>query len=133
MSCRAPILQVYNYTCCKPDQGPNGEPPGALTPSAWLFKTPREFRLALKWLSTRYSLQDIRITENGVSGPGEATATMPEVLNDVFRLDYYRCVECLASCPRGGWHRGYGDVQGKRGSLLPMRVDAGRASTGCWG
>lgn len=53
LSAPPPSPQVYNYTCCQPNQGPNGEPPGGISPSAWLFKTPREFGLALKWLSER--------------------------------------------------------------------------------
>jgi hypothetical protein len=85
-------MQVYNYSCCIPNQGPNGEPPGGLTMSSWLFVTPKEFRLALKWISKRYNNPEIKITENGVSGAGEDVKPLPDVLYDHPRQKFYRCV-----------------------------------------
>jgi len=46
-------LQVYNYSCCDAKQGPGGIPPGDLSPSAWLYKTPEEFGKAMKWIAKR--------------------------------------------------------------------------------
>lgn len=78
--------------------GPDGRPVGPPSASAWLFSTPPAIRLALRWLDARYSgapgsgrqKVEFTVSENGVSGPGEATAPLPAVLDDRYRLDYYQ-------------------------------------------
>ena len=69
---------------------------GERSASTWLFKTPTALRKTLVWLDKRYSVDgrkvEFTISENGVSGPGEAVTRPPEVLNDRFRLSYYRWV-----------------------------------------
>ena len=73
--------------------GPDGRPVGPPSASAWLFTTPTALRAALRWLDARYSVGgrkvEFTISENGVSGPGEDTAPLPDVLNDEYRLRYY--------------------------------------------
>ena len=76
---------VYNVTYV----GPNGEPPGEPSNLPWLFKTPKDFGKTLVWLHDRYDGPEFKITENGVSGPGENTKPLPAVLDDTFRQSYY--------------------------------------------
>lgn len=74
-------------------KGPDGKWVGERSASTWLFKTPTALRKTLVWLDKRYSVGgrkvEFTISENGVSGPGEAVTRPPEVLNDKFRLSYY--------------------------------------------
>lgn len=64
--------------------------PGVPTNAAWLFKTPDGLRNTLVWLHKRYNGPEFWITENGVSGPGEETKSVPEVLDDTFRQNFYQ-------------------------------------------
>eukprot|EP00878_Enallax_costatus_P011324 GHUV01011821.1.p1 GENE.GHUV01011821.1~~GHUV01011821.1.p1 ORF type:complete len:464 (+),score=107.99 GHUV01011821.1:1274-2665(+) len=93
----APKNQTY-------DTGDSLTSPGTPTNAAWLFVTPDAFRKTLDWLHKRYNGPEFWITENGVSGPGEEKKPVPEVLNDVFRQDFYRSYLdnlCLAKTKDG--------------------------------
>jgi beta-glucosidase len=72
-------------------QGPDGNwvgpPSGAPN---WLFKTPDALRHTLVWLHKRYEGPEFWITENGVAGLNESTIRPPAVLQDDYRLGYYR-------------------------------------------
>jgi beta-glucosidase len=50
---------------------------------------PWGFRKILNWAWKRYGLP-IYVTENGVSIPNENNFELPEVLNDSFRVRYYK-------------------------------------------
>ncbi|KAI8474346.1 MAG: glycoside hydrolase superfamily [Monoraphidium minutum] len=75
------------------EKGPDGKWVGPPSASTWLFVTPTGLRRTLVWLDKRYSVGgrkvEFSISENGVSGPGEATKGLPQVLDDRFRLKYY--------------------------------------------
>lgn len=44
----------------------------------------------LVWRRGRYKPTNVVITENGVDEPGEFNATFPEVLQDDFRINYFK-------------------------------------------
>lgn len=45
---------------------------------------------ALKWVDERYNKPTILITENGCDIIGENDTPLPDVLNDSFRVNYFR-------------------------------------------
>ncbi|KIZ04410.1 beta-glucosidase [Monoraphidium neglectum] len=96
----------YNGYFIKAPADPNSEFPyevtmknekgqwvGEPSASSWLFRTPDGLRKTLVWLDSRYSVDgrkvEFTISENGVSGPGEASLRPPAVLQDNYRLRYY--------------------------------------------
>lgn len=68
----------------------NGDCIGPETQSFWLRPNPEGFRGLLNWLSKRYGYPPIYVTENGTSIKGENDLKEPEILNDVFRYEYFR-------------------------------------------
>jgi len=69
----------------------NGVPIGPRADSPWLFVYPPGIRGNLNWLKTRYgSDTQFFITENGVDVPGENEIPFPEVLEDKFRVNFYK-------------------------------------------
>jgi len=83
--------------------GMDGTPIGPQADSPWLWVVPNSIRAYLEYITRRYELKAIYVTENGVDVPGEVNATMEQALNDTFRTEYYRdyldqaAQACLAS------------------------------------
>ncbi|PKX93857.1 glycoside hydrolase family 1 protein [Aspergillus novofumigatus IBT 16806] len=71
-------------------QNKNGEWIGPETQSPWLRPQPIGFRKLLKWLSDRYNQPKIYVTENGTSLKGENDLPVDQILNDEFRVQYFR-------------------------------------------
>ncbi|KAF7160470.1 hypothetical protein CNMCM5623_006069 [Aspergillus felis] len=71
-------------------QNKNGEWIGPETQSPWLRPHPIGFRKLLKWLSDRYNQPKIYVTENGTSLRGENDLPVDQILNDEFRVQYFR-------------------------------------------
>ncbi|KAG9774193.1 Beta-glucosidase 1B [Exophiala dermatitidis] len=67
-----------------------GNPIGPETQSFWLRPHAPGFRKLMKWLSDRYGRPKIYVTENGTSIKGENDLSKDEILQDDFRLDYFR-------------------------------------------
>lgn len=71
-------------------QDPNGVDIGPKAGTDWLYVYPSGLRSIANWLFNRYDKDvPIWITENGTSGPGEASQTKDEIKNDTFRQDYF--------------------------------------------
>lgn len=51
---------------------------------------PLGFRKLIKWLSDRYGGPTFYVTENGTSLKGENDLPLEELLNDEFRVEYFR-------------------------------------------
>ncbi|EGE80863.1 beta-glucosidase [Blastomyces dermatitidis ATCC 18188] len=68
----------------------NGNPVGPETQSEWLRPYPLGFRKLLKWLSDRYGRPKIYVTENGTSLKGENDLPLAQLLDDEFRVEYFR-------------------------------------------
>ena len=67
-----------------------GEAIGPVTQSFWLQPQPIGFRKLMKWLSDRYGRPKIYVTENGTSIKGENDLGKDAILNDEFRVKYFR-------------------------------------------
>lgn len=67
-----------------------GHSVGPITQSPWLRPCAIGFRKLLKWLSERYGYPKIYVTENGTSVLGENDMPLDELLNDEFRVQYFR-------------------------------------------
>jgi beta-glucosidase len=67
-----------------------GEAIGPDTQSPWLKPNPPGFRKLMKWISDRYGKPTIYITENGTSVLGENDKSKEEILDDEFRVEYFR-------------------------------------------
>lgn len=63
---------------------------GPETQSFWLRPHAPGFRKLIKWLSDRYGGPKIYVTENGTSIKGESDLPVEEILEDDFRLEYFR-------------------------------------------
>ncbi len=63
---------------------------GPETQSFWLRPYPPGFRNLLKWLSDRYGRPKIHVTENGTSIKGENDLPLEKILDDEFRLEYFK-------------------------------------------
>lgn len=68
----------------------NGNSIGPETQSRWLRPYPIGFRKLLKWLSDRYGRPKIYVTENGTSLKGENDLPLDQLLDDEFRVQYFR-------------------------------------------
>jgi beta-glucosidase len=68
----------------------NGQSIGPITQSPWLRPCALGFRKLLKWLSERYRYPKIYVTENGTSVLGENDMPLEELLNDEFRVQYFK-------------------------------------------
>lgn len=68
----------------------HGNSIGPETESVWLRPNPLGFRKLLKWLSDRYGYPKILVTENGTSVKGENELPLEQLLDDAFRVEYYR-------------------------------------------
>lgn len=72
----------------------DGELIGPQGASPWLQSVPWGFYKMLMWNHARYNVDGISpiyyITENGCDILGESTLPLPEVLDDKFRVDYYK-------------------------------------------
>ena len=71
-------------------QNKKGEWIGPETQSVWLRPMPLGFRKLIKWLSDRYGGPTFYVTENGTSLKGENELPLEELLNDDFRVEYFR-------------------------------------------
>ncbi|KIZ00775.1 hypothetical protein MNEG_7183 [Monoraphidium neglectum] len=69
-----------------------GEVIGPLAQSSWLRVFPEGLYKITQYVTERYGRPEIRITENGVSAPGEAAMTKDAAIHDTFRLNFYRHV-----------------------------------------
>jgi beta-glucosidase len=67
-----------------------GEWIGPETQSVWLRPYPIGFRKLIKWLSDRYGGPAFYVTENGTSLKGENDLPLEQLLNDEFRVEYFR-------------------------------------------
>jgi len=67
-----------------------GEKIGPDTQSFWLKPNPPGFRSLLKWISDRNGKPIIYVTENGTSLKGENDMTKEQILEDDFRVEYFR-------------------------------------------
>ena len=93
-----------NYIKNKPDPPPedflggleslyediNGNMIGPDTQSPWLKPSPPGLRKLMKWISDRYGRPKIYVTENGTSILGENDKSRDEILEDDFRVEYFR-------------------------------------------
>ncbi|KAJ5624916.1 hypothetical protein N7510_001225 [Penicillium lagena] len=68
----------------------NGHSIGPITQSPWLRPCAIGFRKLLKWLSDRYGYPKIYVTENGTSILGENDLPIDQLLEDDFRVQYFR-------------------------------------------
>lgn len=68
----------------------NGQSIGPITQSPWLRPCALGFRKLLKWLSDRYGYPKIYVTENGTSVLGENDMPLEQLLEDEFRVQYFR-------------------------------------------
>jgi beta-glucosidase len=68
----------------------NGHSIGPITQSPWLRPCAIGFRKLLKWLSDRYGYPKIYVTENGTSILGENDLPMDQLLEDDFRVQYFK-------------------------------------------
>ncbi|KAI8810635.1 glycoside hydrolase superfamily [Cladochytrium replicatum] len=68
--------------------GPDGKPIGPTTGTSWHIAYPPGIRWMLKWIGSRYPGKDVWVSEIGVAVPNEATLTLPEIVNDTYRIDY---------------------------------------------
>jgi beta-glucosidase len=68
----------------------HGTPIGPETQSPWLRPNAAGFRKLIKWLSDRYGRPAIYVTENGTSIKGENDLPPQEILQDDFRVEYFR-------------------------------------------
>ncbi|KAK9832581.1 hypothetical protein WJX81_000662 [Elliptochloris bilobata] len=68
----------------------NGASIGPETASSWFKEVPWAFRKQLKWVSDRYNRPVMWVTENGVAVPDSANELLPGVLNDTYRINFYR-------------------------------------------
>ncbi|KAL1952931.1 hypothetical protein VTO42DRAFT_3934 [Malbranchea cinnamomea] len=68
----------------------NGNSIGPETQSVWLRPHPLGFRKLLKWLSDRYGRPKIYVTENGTSIKGESDLPLEQLLEDNFRVEYFK-------------------------------------------
>lgn len=72
----------------------NGKIIGLQADSSWLNVVPWGFYNVLMWVTNRYTIKGVKpnivVTENGCDVPNESTKPFPEILNDQFRIDYYR-------------------------------------------
>ncbi|KAG9542240.1 putative beta-glucosidase, partial [Aureobasidium melanogenum] len=67
-----------------------GEDIGPVTQSPWLRPYAIGFRKLLKWISDRYGCPTIYVTENGTSLKGENDLSKEEILEDDFRVWYFK-------------------------------------------
>lgn len=67
-----------------------GHSVGPITQSPWLRPCAIGFRKLLKWLSERYGYPKIYVTENGTSVLGENDMPLEQLLDDEFRVQYFR-------------------------------------------
>jgi beta-glucosidase len=63
---------------------------GEETQSFWLRPNSQGFRDLLNWLSKRYGRPKIYVTENGTSIKGENDMPLDQILQDDFRVKYFR-------------------------------------------
>jgi hypothetical protein len=68
--------------------GLDGKLIGETADSPWLHVVPWGFRKLLGWVYNRYEIP-IMVTENGCDVPGESAMSVPFVLRDPFRINYY--------------------------------------------
>jgi beta-glucosidase len=68
----------------------NGVSVGPITQSPWLRPSAIGFRKLLKWLSERYGYPKIYVTENGTSVLGENDMPLEQLLEDEFRVQYFK-------------------------------------------
>lgn len=68
----------------------NGVSIGPITQSPWLRPCALGFRKLLKWLSERYGYPKIYVTENGTSVLGENDMPLEQLLDDEFRVQYFK-------------------------------------------
>lgn len=72
------------------DHDVNGKEIGPQAESTWLRVVPWSLYKVLKYVDKRYDPKEIRVTENGVSDPGESNMQRQDAMHDKFRVDYFR-------------------------------------------
>lgn len=78
-------------------QNKAGEWIGPETQSVWLRPYPIGFRKLMKWISDRNGHPTIYVTENGTSLKGENDLPVEKILEDDFRVKYFKdYIEALA-------------------------------------
>jgi beta-glucosidase len=87
----------------------SGKPIGLRADSDWLWVVPWGIQKILLYITERYNPSFILITENGVDCPNESSIPLPAVLDDQFRVNFFR--EYLANVEqaiqKGAPVRGY--------------------------
>lgn len=68
----------------------HGVPIGEQADSEWLYVVPWGLRRLLNYINKRYHHPQIYITESGVDVPNENDIPYPQVLQDEFRIKYYK-------------------------------------------
>lgn len=68
----------------------NGHVIGPATQSPWLYSYSTGFRKLINWISDRYGRPIIYVTENGTSVKGENDLPKEKILEDDFRVEYFR-------------------------------------------
>jgi beta-glucosidase len=63
---------------------------GEVAGNEWLVVYPEGLRKTLVWVAEEYDDPEIVVLENGVSVPGEGKRKYPDVLNDEFRMKYFK-------------------------------------------
>lgn len=76
----------------------DGVPIGDQADSEWLYVVPWGLRRLLNYVNKRYHHPTIYITESGVDVPNENSIPYPKVLEDHFRINYYKVLNPYA-CP----------------------------------
>lgn len=68
------------------------QPIGPQADVDWLYVYPQGIRKLVNWIHNRYTRLPVWITENGVAAPGEGNpnATLSQIINDTFRVNYFR-------------------------------------------
>lgn len=67
-----------------------GQAIGPQADSEWLFVVPWGMRKQLAYVDKRYGHPPVYITENGCDVPRESQIPLPAVLNDTFRLNFFK-------------------------------------------
>ncbi|KAL4792860.1 glycoside hydrolase superfamily [Aspergillus venezuelensis] len=89
--CTGPVtLEDYTGGTIGHQENSRGDFIGPETQSTWLRPNSDGFRNLLRWISTRYDRPKIYVTENGTCVKNEHEMSREMVLNDDFRVAYFR-------------------------------------------
>ena len=85
-----PDAENFNGNLETHKKNKEGHQIGPETQSPWLCPYPPGFRKLINWISDRYMKPIIYVTENGTSLKDENDKTRDEILDDDFRVEYFR-------------------------------------------